>query len=77
MDTIIDQAIRDAEASGSTGSDNTPFILNRIREITNGASVIANRALVEANVARGTKVAVEFQRLDAQLRNKSQGQQHM
>ena len=64
MDTIIDQALRDARESGSVGSDNTPFVLKRIREITKGESVTANRALVEANVVRGAKVAVHLSNLD-------------
>ncbi len=58
MDAIISQAIHEAETAGSVGSANTPFVLNRIREITNGGSVAANRALIEANIVRGTKVAV-------------------
>ena len=58
MDMIIDQAIQDAERAGFRGSANTPFVLNRIREISKGASVNANRALIEANVLRATKVAV-------------------
>ena len=63
MDGIIAQALCDAQKSGSTGSDNTPFLLKRIREITNGSTVKANRALIEANVARGTKVAVHLAKL--------------
>ena len=62
MDIIMSQALRDAEEAGSVGSDNTPFVLRRIREITSGGSVTANQALVEANVARGTKIAVKLQR---------------
>ena len=64
MDDIITQAIHDAVFSGSTGSDNTPFVLNRIHQATNGESAKANRALVEANVARGTRVAVRLADLD-------------
>ena len=64
MDTIIEQALRDARESGSTGSENTPFVLKRIREITKGESITANRALVEANVIRGTKVAVHLSDLE-------------
>ena len=66
MNMIIAQALDDAETAGSRGSENTPFVLKRIREITKGASVAANRALVEANVARGTKVAVELSKLSIQ-----------
>ena len=64
MDTIIAQALRDARESGSVGSENTPFVLKRIREITKGASVVANRALVEANVARGAKIAIHLSNLE-------------
>ena len=63
MDAVIHQALQDAKSLGSSGSGYTPFILKRIREITNGKSVRANRALVEANVARGTKVAVHLERI--------------
>ncbi len=64
MDTIIAEALRHAREAGSVGSENTPFILKRIREITKGESVTANRALVEANVARGSKVAVHLSNLE-------------
>ncbi|KAL8967307.1 MAG: hypothetical protein Q9197_005497 [Variospora fuerteventurae] len=65
MDVIMAQAISDAVESGSTGSDNTPFILARIRELTEGQTIKANRALIEANVLRGTKVACELAKLQA------------
>lgn len=64
MDAIMAQAIREAEEQGASGSDNTPFILRRIREVTGGQTVTANRALIEANVIRGTKVAVELAKLE-------------
>ena len=60
MDAIINQAIRDADSAKSTGAANTPFVLNRIREISGGRSVAANRALIESNVVRATKVAKIF-----------------
>lgn len=69
MDTIIAQALRDARDSGAVGSENTPFVLKRIREITKGTSVTANRALVEANVARGSKVALHLSRLQQKSRD--------
>lgn len=64
MDVIMARAIHEAEEQGVSGSDNTPFILRRIREITGGQTVTANRALIEANVIRGTKVAVELAKLE-------------
>lgn len=64
IDNIMSQAIQDAEKRGVTGSENTPFILNKIREITHGDTVIANRSLVEENIKRGTRVAVELAALE-------------
>lgn len=66
MDTIIGQAISEADALGIAGSHNTPFILAKIRELTHGNTVAANKFLIEANVVRGTKVAVELAKLDLQ-----------
>ena len=63
------QAIREAEEQGASGSDNTPYILRRIREVTGGQTVTANRALIEANVIRGTKVAVELAKLERRDQN--------
>ena len=63
MDDIMAAAIQEADHLGVSGSNNTPFILNRIKELTSGKTVAANRALVEANVLRGTEVAVELSKL--------------
>lgn len=66
IDGIIATAVREADEMGITGSKNTPYVLKRIRELSNGASVTANKALIEANVIRGTKVAVELCKLQRQ-----------
>ena len=65
IDAIILQALQDAKAAGSKGNQNTPFVLQRIRELTQGGSVTANRALIESNVLRGTRIAVELSKLRA------------
>lgn len=64
IESIIAQAVAEAEEKGIGGSANTPYILKRIRELSNGASVKANRALIADNVIRGTKVAVELAKLE-------------
>ncbi|GAD99234.1 IdgA domain protein [Paecilomyces variotii No. 5] len=64
MDKIIEEAVRLADVEGYHGSDNTPFILSKIKELSGGKSVVANRALVESNVKRATKVAVELAKLE-------------
>jgi len=63
MDQMTDKAIDEAETASATGHRNTPFVLQRIRELSEGTTVTANRSLVEANVLRGTRLAIEYDRL--------------
>ncbi|KAI0863269.1 Indigoidine synthase A like protein-domain-containing protein [Xylaria cubensis] len=63
MATIIEQAVRESNEQGVHGNENTPFILRRIRELTNGESVPANKALIRSNVERAAKVAGAVSRL--------------
>lgn len=71
MDAVIEEAINQANASGIIGKDNTPFILNKVKELTKGASIPANKALIESNVRRATIVAREL----AILESKQEGAQ--
>lgn len=71
IDSIIEQAVKEAKDMGISGARNTPYILKRIRELSNNGSVKANRALIEANVVRGTKVAVELAKLEKADREES------
>lgn len=64
MDHIINTAVREAEEQGFTGNTNTPFILKRIRELSDGRSAPANLHLVQSNVARAARVAVELYKLE-------------
>jgi pseudouridylate synthase len=57
---IIEQALADMNAKGIHGKDATPFLLGRIVEITGGASLTANIALVENNARLGAAVATEY-----------------
>jgi pseudouridine-5'-phosphate glycosidase len=54
---IIDQALADMAARGVRGRDTTPYLLGRIVEITGGASLQANIALVRANARLGAAIA--------------------
>lgn len=65
MDAIIEEALRQANASGITGKDNTPFVLNKVKELSQGKSIPANRALIESNVRRAAIVARELAVLEA------------
>ncbi|PSJ59665.1 pseudouridine-5'-phosphate glycosidase [Pseudaminobacter soli (ex Li et al. 2025)] len=57
MAGYIDAAQRDAEAQGVSGKAVTPFLLSRILELTNGASLKTNIALVENNARLAAKIA--------------------
>jgi len=63
MDVAIETALQQAAEAGKKGAEATPFILARIKEITGEGSLRANWALVEANVIRGARVAVELARV--------------
>jgi pseudouridine-5'-phosphate glycosidase/pseudouridine kinase len=63
MEAAIRTAVAEAARGGHAGSTNTPFVLQRIRELTAGRSVEANKALVRANVARAAGIAVEVARM--------------
>ncbi|KAH7410386.1 Indigoidine synthase A like protein-domain-containing protein [Phaeosphaeria sp. MPI-PUGE-AT-0046c] len=65
MDIVIAEALRQADASHASGKDNTPFVLAKIKELTKGKSIPANRALIESNVKRATIVARELAILEA------------
>ncbi|KAF1831719.1 IdgA domain-containing protein [Decorospora gaudefroyi] len=60
MDVIIEEALKQANAANISGKDNTPFVLAKIKELSNGKSIPANRALIESNVKRATIVAREL-----------------
>lgn len=65
----IDQAVKEAAEQGYHGHANTPFVLARIKELTKGNSLPANRALIESNVAVATRVAVELSKLEEEDRS--------
>jgi len=56
----VERAVREAEAAGIRGPATTPWLLARIAEITNGASIRANTALIvnDARVAGQLAVAL-------------------
>ena len=57
---IIEQALEEMDRQGISGKDATPFLLARIVEITEGASLAANIALVNNNARLGAEVAHEY-----------------
>ncbi|AEQ51102.1 pseudouridine-5'-phosphate glycosidase [Pelagibacterium halotolerans] len=53
----IAAAIADAERGGVTRKDLTPYLLNRIFELTDGKSLVANIALVKNNARVAAQIA--------------------
>ena len=60
MDSAIAQALKEMDQRGITGKQTTPFLLERIAEITGGDSLETNIQLVlnNATVAAGIAAAL-------------------
>ena len=58
IDSIVDQAVKEAEEQGVRGKDSTPFLLKRIVELSGGKSLDSNIHLVVNNAKLGAKIAV-------------------
>jgi pseudouridine-5'-phosphate glycosidase len=57
---VISQAQDEADRQGITGKDVTPFLLQRIFELTEGRSLVANIALVRNNARLAAEIAREL-----------------
>lgn len=57
IDQKIEQALAEAEDQNIKGKELTPFLLDRIKEITDGESLKTNISLVKNNVEVGAKIA--------------------
>jgi len=60
INPIIERALADAEAQNMTHGAVTPFVLQRVFELTEGASLTANIALVLNNARLAAKIAKEM-----------------
>lgn len=60
MAPVIEQALAEAETNGVSGKAVTPFLLQRIFELTEGRSLEANIALVLNNASLAARIAVEM-----------------
>ena len=53
----IERAVADADAAGIAGPDLTPWLLARVAELTDGAAVRANTALIVNNAGIAAEIA--------------------
>jgi pseudouridylate synthase len=61
----IRQALADADKAGILAKDVTPFLLARVLELTGGASLKTNIALIRSNAALAGQIAAALARSDA------------
>jgi pseudouridine-5'-phosphate glycosidase len=59
-ESSLAQALRDAAAGGVTGREVTPFLLDRLRSLTEGRSLFSNRALLLSNARLAARLAVRL-----------------
>lgn len=60
---VIEQALCEADANDIKGKDVTPFLLNRVKQLTGGSSLRANIALVRNNARVAGELAVALSKL--------------
>jgi pseudouridylate synthase len=58
IDAITVQALGEAAAQGISGKAVTPFLLERVKALTEGRSLTTNIALVKNNARVGAQLAV-------------------
>ena len=60
MDVVIKQALEECEEQGVKGKRITPFLLSRVKDLTEGSSLEANIKLVLNNADIGAKIAADI-----------------
>ena len=60
IEAVISDAVEEAKALGIAGKKVTPFLLEKIRNVTGGDSLFTNVKLVLNNAALAAKIAVEL-----------------
>ncbi|MGY6209370.1 pseudouridine-5'-phosphate glycosidase [Cytobacillus firmus] len=57
---VIETALKEANENNISGKKVTPFLLGKVKELTEGRSLTANIALVKHNAEVGSKIAVSL-----------------
>ena len=63
IESVIKEAVKEADEKGVKGKDITPFLLDKIQKITGGESLDSNIKLVLNNAVLASKIAVELSKL--------------
>jgi len=63
IDEKINYALEEASSQGIKGKDTTPFLLSRVKELTEGSSLKANLELVYNNAVLAARIAKSYSQL--------------
>ena len=63
VEAVIQQALSEAKSQGIRGAATTPFLLARVSQLSHGASLQANLALLRNNARLAAQIAVELKSL--------------
>ncbi len=63
MEAVIVKAVAECNERGIKGKDTTPFLLSKIKEITDGKSFASNLELAYNNIRVASKVAVAYSKI--------------
>ncbi|XP_053834178.1 uncharacterized protein LOC128807680 isoform X2 [Vidua macroura] len=72
IEEAIQQALSQARSKGITGKEVTPFLLQKLTELTDGKSLDSNLALIQNNARVGSCIAVALSKLQKARRKGSQ-----
>ena len=64
MEKVITEAIAEADENGVRGKDITPFLLSRIKDMTEGVSFASNLQLAYNNARLASKIAMALTKMD-------------
>ncbi|XP_050843824.1 uncharacterized protein LOC103819610 isoform X2 [Serinus canaria] len=72
IEEAIQQALSQARSKGITGKEVTPFLLQKLTELTDGKSLDSNLALIQNNARVGSCIAVALSKLQKARRKRIQ-----
>ncbi|NXD08907.1 YOW5 protein, partial [Nothocercus nigrocapillus] len=70
VEEAIQQALHEARLKGITGKEVTPFLLQKISDLTDGESLDSNIALIQNNARVGSCIAVALSKLQKAARKR-------
>ncbi|XP_064011573.1 uncharacterized protein LOC135181955 isoform X2 [Pogoniulus pusillus] len=71
IEEATQQALSEARSKGITGKEVTPFLLQKISELTDGKSLDSNLALIQNNARVGSCIAVALSKLQKARRKRN------